>query len=198
MGSTFGQVDLFLSGHIEQAFGNILAGNTPELITLTARQDGHGNPFRLRRRQDEDDMGRRFFQGLQKGIESFCRQHMDFIDDVNLLMAFSRHEFNRFPQGADVFDAAVGSGIDFDDIQGLAAHDVAADFTFIARVGRRPVDTVHGPGKNFSRTRLARPAGTRKQVSMGYFVRIYRFLQGFRDMGLADDIFKILRPPFAV
>ena len=26
----------------------------------------------------------------------------------------------------------------------------------------------------------------------------YRFLQGFRDMGLADDIFKILRPPFAV
>ena len=65
---------------------------------------------------------------------------------------------------------------------------MAADFTFVARVGRRPVDTVHGPGKNFSRARLARPAGAGEQVSMGYFVRIYRFLQGLRNVGLADDM----------
>ena len=123
---------------------------------------------------------------------------MHFIDDVNLLMAFSWHEFNRFPQRSDIFDAAVGSGVDFNDIQGFSAHDMATNFTFVTRVRRRPVDTVHGPGKNFSRTRLARPAGTGKQVSMSYFVRIYRFLQGFRNMGLADDIFKILRPPLTV
>ena len=198
MSRTLGQVDLFLTGHVEQALGNIITGNAPELIALTPRQDGHGNPFRFGRRQDEDDMGRRFFQGLQQGIESFGRQHVHFIDDINFLMPFGRHEFNRFPQGADVFDAAVGSGVDFDDIQGFTAHDVAADFTFVARVGRRPVDTVHGPGKNFSRARLARPAGAGKQVSMGYFVRIYRFLQGFRNVGLADDIFKIPGPPLTV
>ena len=62
-------------------------------------------------------MGRRFFQRLQEGVESFRRQHVHFVDDVDFLMPFGRHEFYRFPQGADIFDTAVGSRVDFYDVQ---------------------------------------------------------------------------------
>lgn len=71
-------------------------------------------------------------------------------------------------------------------------------FTGIAGMGRRSVNAVHGPGKNLGRTRFPGPARARKEIGMRYLVRLYRFLQCLRNMGLADDIFKSLRPPFTV
>ena len=123
---------------------------------------------------------------------------MDFVDDINFLMPFDRHKFYRFPQGADIFNTAVGGGIDFDDIQGFSAHDMETGFTGIAGVSRRSVNTVHSPGKDFGRTRLTGPARARKEIGMSNLVRLYRFLQCLRNMGLADNIFKSLRPPLTV
>ena len=162
MGGSLRQADMLLLCHVHQPGGDVGAGNTAEFIPLAPRQYRHGNPFRLRRRQNEYDVGRRLFQRFQQGVEGFRRQHVHFVDNVYLLMAFGRHKFDRFPQCPDVLDAAVGRGVDFHDVHRLAAQDMAAYFAFVAGMGRRAMDAVHGPGEDFSRTGLARPPGAGK------------------------------------
>ena len=60
------------------------------------------------------------------------------------------------------------------------------------------MDTVHGPGKNLSRTGFASATRSGKEVRMGYLIRIYSFLQSLRNVALTDYIFKGLRPPFTI
>ena len=61
MGRPYCQVDLFLFGYIEEPFGNILAGNTPEFVALATGKNRHRYLFRFCRRQNKNDVGRRFF-----------------------------------------------------------------------------------------------------------------------------------------
>ena len=60
------------------------ARDRPEVEALAAREDRRGQPPRLRGGEDEDDVRRRLLQGLQERVERRLREHVDFVDDVDL------------------------------------------------------------------------------------------------------------------
>ena len=57
--------------------------------------------------QDEFNMGRRFLERLQQGIEGLQCEHVRFIDDVDLITALGRGILDIIPQFTDVLDASV-------------------------------------------------------------------------------------------
>ena len=63
---------------------------------------------------------------------------------------------------------------------------------------RRSAPAIHRSGEDLRRTRLARAARSGKKIGVRHLIRLYRFLQGFRNMPLPDDIFKYLRTPFTI
>jgi hypothetical protein len=49
-------------------------------------------------------MFRRFFKGFKHRVETVTRQHMDFVDQVYLESADSRHVLNVIEQFAHIID----------------------------------------------------------------------------------------------
>ena len=72
--------------------GPAASGSTPtldagEIEPLAARQDRDRNLLRLGRGEDELHMLGRLFERLQQGVERLLREHVDFVDDVDLVTA---------------------------------------------------------------------------------------------------------------
>ena len=65
----------------------LLRGQVLEVELQATGQDGDGDPLRFGGRQQEFDMRRRLFQGLQQGVEAVFREHVDFIDEIDLVPA---------------------------------------------------------------------------------------------------------------
>ena len=55
-------------------------------------------------REQKLHMFRRFFKGLKHRVETVTRQHMDFVDQVYLESADSRHVLNVIEQFAHIID----------------------------------------------------------------------------------------------
>jgi hypothetical protein len=68
------------------------------------------------RRQHEDDMSGRFFQGLEQGVGCGRREHVHLVDDVHLPTAgrSERRVGDQFTHGVD---AVVGGGIQLVDVE---------------------------------------------------------------------------------
>ena len=73
----------------------------------------------------------RFFQRFQQGIERGCREHMHFIDDVNLIPSLVGREIDLIPQGAHIIHAGVRSCVDLDEVKKTPLVDCEAVLTFI-------------------------------------------------------------------
>jgi hypothetical protein len=67
----------------------------------------------------------RLFQCLEKRIEGACRQHVHFIDDVNLTAPVGWQEFNGFANFTNLFNAIIASTIDLKYIDRSAPNDLA-------------------------------------------------------------------------
>ena len=74
---------------------------------------------------------------------------------------------------------------------------LAAGVAFAARVGRRSLDAVQGPGENARRRRLADAARPREHEGLGDPLAGDGVAQGLGDAALADDVIEPLRPPLA-
>src|SRR5438309_8214433 len=86
--------------------------------TLTPRHDRGWNLVRFRAGEDEDDVCRRFFQGLEKRVEGGAGKPVDFVDDIDLVSPLAggvSHSLSKVP---NVFHARVRGGIDLDHIEG--------------------------------------------------------------------------------
>jgi hypothetical protein len=147
--------------------------------------------------EEEKDMGRRLFQGLEKGIEGFRREHMDFINDVDFEPSGTGHILNIFPKLTDLINASVGGPIDFKDIHGNTFSDFVARSADIAWRRGRALVTVHGLGHNAGHRRLPDPSGAGKQERMRHLVGPDSVLEGLRDVTLSHDFLKGLRTIFS-
>ena len=91
---THGQVQR-LVGHIEvgipsnllEQLPERLGTEQPELEVLGPAADGRQHLLRVGGGEHEDDVGGRFLQRLQQGVGSRGREHVDLVDDVDLLAA---------------------------------------------------------------------------------------------------------------
>src|SRR5207253_1442493 len=83
-----------------------------EVEPLAARQDGDGDLVHLGGGEDELDVRRRLLKGLQQGVEGLLGEHVDFVDDVDLVARPGGAVLNVGPDVAHLVDPAVAGGQD--------------------------------------------------------------------------------------
>jgi len=194
----FGEGQIAFFGDMEEMIPDIGHRNAMEFIPLAAGKDGQRNLFRLRGGQDEKDVGRRFFQRLQEGVEGLLRQHVDFIDDIDFFAACRGKGPDRFLQRPDFLDAPVRSGIDFINVQRGPAVDFFAAPAFIAGVRPLGIQAVHRFGQDFGHTGLAGTPGTGEKVGVSQPVLLDGPLERNGNMFLPHHFRKSAGTPFSV
>jgi len=108
-----------------------------------SENNSRGDVLRGSSSKDELGVGGRSFQGLEQGVERLCRQHVNFVDDVDLVSAGGRQVLDVLSELADIVDLAVGGAVDFDDVKAASVRYLDACGAFPARV------TPSGPYRSF-------------------------------------------------
>ena len=106
---------LLLSHHLQMVH-DARHRHALEVVNLAARQDGGQNLVLLRCSEDEDDVCRRFFESLQKGIESLCGEHVHLVDDEHLVASHLGRDAGLVHQRLDVFHRVVACRIELKDV----------------------------------------------------------------------------------
>ena len=68
----------------------------------------------------------RLFEGLEQGVEGGVGDLMGFVEDVDLVAVAGRGVAGGVAEFANLVDAAIGGGVDFDHIDGVALADFDA------------------------------------------------------------------------
>ena len=148
--------------------------------------------MRFGRRQYKDDMRRRLFQGLQQGVERLGRQHVRFIDDVHLDLQHRRQILHPLAQVSDLVDAAVGGGIDLDQVDRRAASDLDAVRADTARLRALQVQTVDRLCQDPGGRRLPGAAHAGEEIGMRHPALPHRVLERLGNRILPDQLAKFL------
>lgn len=173
-------------------------GHSLEVVDLAAREDGGQDLVLLGRGEDEDDMGGRFLQRLEEGIEGLLREHVDLVDDKDLVAAHLRGDAGLLHELLDLIDTIVGRGIELEDVEGAAllkSLATLAGATGLAVVGG--VLAVDGLGEDARTSGLSHTARTAEEVGVGQFARLDRIAESGGQRVLADDVGKLHRTVFA-
>ena len=166
---------------------------------LAAGADGLRNILRLRRGQHEDDVAGRLLQRFQQGVEGGIGDLVRFVEDVDLEAVPRRAIAGGLAKFADLVDAAVGGGVDFDYIDGISGADFGAGLANAARfrhglVGRSAVER---HGQDARDGGLADAAVAAEDVAVGGTSLLDGVLQGAGNVFLSDDLGELLRTVFA-
>ena len=179
-----------------------VGGDAAQVEPLAARQHRHRHLVDLGRREQEFDVRRRLFERFQQRIEGVTRQHMHFVDDVDLVARRHRGIAHRLDNLAHIVDAGVRRGVHFDDVDMAPFGDRAARLAHPARIDRRPAlpvgaDAIERLGDQARGRRLADPAHPGHQKRMRQPVARDRVAQRAHHRILTDQFGKGLRAIFA-
>ncbi len=170
---------------------------------LAARADGLRNVFRLRGGHHEDDVRRGLFERLEQRVEGGLGDLVRFVEDIDLVTVARRRIARRLAQLANLIDAAVGGGIDFDHIHGVALADLDAGVARAARLGRGSLSrpdlgaAVERHGQNARDGGLADAPVPGKNVAVRDAILAERIEQRARDVVLAGNVGEALRSIFS-
>jgi hypothetical protein len=193
-----GAVDLhvLLVGDVLQAADDVFFPDLPELKPLAARLDGGRDLVEFGGGEDEVRVRGWFLERFEQRVERFLREHVHFVDDVDLRGGNDGGELDFLEQAADIVDAAIARRVDFH-----AVHEAA----FVRRVLDLPLQRFvfhapgeHGFGEDARDRRLARPARAREQIGVGEFVLGDGLFQRGDDVLLAADVREAFGPVRAV
>src|SRR5690606_18719729 len=81
--------------------------------------------------QHKNDVLWWLFQRLKQGIKCLGRQHVDFIQDVDLVAAHSWRQVDLLLERPDFINTPIGSGVQLQDIQERSLIDAVAVLTVI-------------------------------------------------------------------
>ena len=169
-------IEALLLAHVCQAMLNILVADAMEIETLAAREDGLQNLLRVGGAQHKDHVRRRLFKRLEQRVKRRRREHVDLVDDIDLVLAAHRGKVDGVDDFlAHVVYAGTACGIELVDIGVVALGDELAFLT--GAVGhaaartlgarRLGIATEQRLGKNTRHGGLARAARSAEQVRMG-------------------------------
>ena len=147
-------------------------------------------------------MGRRFLERFQKRVEGTLREHVNFVDDVDLEPRRHRRVAHRLDDLADVVDPGVARGVHFDDVDMPALGNCPARLANPARIDRRPARSVWPNAverlcNQPCRRGLADPAHSSQQKPVRDPARRDRVAERPNHRLLPDQLGKALRPIFA-
>ena len=144
--------------------------------------------------EDEFHVLGRLFQRLEERVEGLVREHVDFVDDVDLEAGPAGADVDVAAELADFVDAAVAGAVDLEHVDVAAAGDALADVALVAGRGRRPVHAVQGLGEDAGGRGLADAASAGEEIGVADAVGGDGVGEGLRDLLLADELAEILRP----
>ena len=132
------ELDPFGHAYRAQTRDHGLGGDATEIKSLAAGMDGLGNLLRVGRRQNEHHMARRLLERLQQRVERCHREHVDLIDDVDLVAPARRRELHAVDDLlTDVVDAGAACRIELVDVGVLSRGDKLAVLARSVGVGSR-------------------------------------------------------------
>ena len=115
-------IETLLLAHVCQAMLNILVADAMEIETLAAREDGLQNLLRVGGAQHKDHVCRRLLERLEQRVERRRREHVDLVDDIDLVLAAHRGKVDGVDDLlAHVVHAGTACGIELVDIRVVAA-----------------------------------------------------------------------------
>ena len=142
-------------------------------------------------------MRRRLLQRFQQRVERRLRQHVDFVNQINLVAAARRRIHRVVDQLAHVVDAGIAGGIDFEQIDEAARIDLDAGTALTAWLRSRALLAVQRLGKNARDRGLADPARAGKQQRVMQPSAVQRMGERAHDVLLPDQFGKAAWTPFA-
>jgi hypothetical protein len=151
--------DVLLAGDLPQTGDDLGHGDPFEIEALAAGKDGDRKFVGFGGGKDELDVFRRLLQGLQQRIEGVGGEHVDFVDDDDLVAAVGGEVLDAVAQFADIFHAVIGGAVDLEDVGGGAFGDLDADRTDVAGLMGNALFAVEGLGQDAGRTGLADTPG---------------------------------------
>ncbi len=192
------RLDVLLVGDIAQPLGHGLRGDGAELVHLRSRKHGVGDLVQLGGRHHEDDVRRRLLDGLEEGVERRGREHVDLVDDEDLVAVAHRGDGEPLDDDlADVVDAGVRGGVDLEHVDVASFGNLDAGVALAARLGRGPLHAVECAGQDARAGGLAAPARAGEHERVGNPPALERVPEGLRDSLLAEHVVETLGPPLA-
>ncbi len=139
--------------------------------------------------EDELDVLRGLLQRLEQGVERAGAEHVDFVNDVNLVASPGGAISGIAAQLADVVHAGIAGGVDFDDVNVLPLGNGFTGIAFATRRGRGCIDAeaVQRLGQHAGRRCLAYAACAAEQERVVDPAAGNRVGQRRDDGFLADD-----------
>ena len=189
-------VHFFGVQQVLQVTGNQRHRQALEIELQTARQHRSRQLLWIGGGQQELDVRWWFFQRFQQGVETVRRQHVDFVDQVDLVACARRRILDIVQQLAGILYLGAGGGIHFDQVHAAAFVDLHTTRTLTAGFGTDAGFTIQGFGKNTCNGGLAHAARAGKQVSVVQTIVVQRIDQGSQDVLLTHHFGKLARPPF--
>ena len=174
----------------------------PQVELQAARQHGRGHFLRVGRREHEFEVVGRLFERFQHRVERGRRQHVHFVDHVDLEAADDRLVDGLVEQQRDLFDAAVRRRIELDIVDEAAGIDVATCVADAARLRSDPAlpvgaDAVQRLGEQPRHRRLADAARAGEQVRVVQAALRQCIGQRLHDMLLPDQLLEAARTVLA-
>ena len=163
-----------------------------EIEALATRQHSDGDFTDFGRRENEADVRGRFLKCLQQRVERALRQHVNLVDDEHLRARDERRILRAFDDLADVVDAGVRGGVDFEHVGMTAFHDVLAVDTEARHVDGRLVNAggfiVQRAGEDAGGRRLADAAHAGQHIALRDAPRREGVAERRHHRRLADQI----------
>jgi len=138
---------------------------------------------------------RRLLERLQQRVERRRRQHVDFVDDVDLVGAARRGIAGVVAQVAHLVDAVVGGAVDLDHVDEPSLGYLAAIVAGVARLAVLRREAVEPLGQQPSDRRLADAADTGEAIRVRHAALLQRIAECSHDGGLPYYLVESLRPP---
>ena len=173
--------------------GNFLKRESAKLKKLRARFDRLDEIFGSRGGENENDALGRLFQSFQQRVRGFVGELMRFVEDHDFVAARSGRVTDHFAKFADLVDAAIGGGVNFENVERIAGGNFAAGIAGAVRLGGGTGGAIERLRQDAGGGRFADAANAGKNVRMRDAVRLNRIRERARDVLLPDDVAERLR-----
>ncbi len=142
-------------------------------------------------------MRRRFFQRFQHGVECVVRQHVHFVDHIDLEARIHRRIHRTLQQCGHFIDAAITRRIHFHIVDKAPLVDLPARAAYTTRCRGHAGFAIERLGEDARERRLADAAGSGEQIGVVQTPAVQRVRERAHHVLLSDERSEILRSPFA-
>jgi len=161
------------------------------------RQHGHRNALRVGGREHEHDVRRWLLERLEHRVERVRGEHVDFVDDVDLVAPRRRRVDGVLEQLRHLVDAAVRRRVELDAVDEAPGVDARARLARAARARLHAALAVQRLGQDARDRRLADAARAGEQVRVMQPTRFERVRERAHDVLLADQGVEVPGSPLA-